>query len=127
MCYAKTCAGYENLSHDFNVFLVGDATLGHLSCARDAPKWPPAPILRLPRSTNSLPRFPGSSMKPESNENVGRQLVAMKRAKARPVPLTNGPLPRERESHRQPAVLGGALPSQEADSVAPSSLGRGPG
>ena len=28
MCYAKTCAGYENLSRDFNVFLVGDATLG---------------------------------------------------------------------------------------------------
>jgi hypothetical protein len=27
MCYARTCAGYENLSHDFNVFLVGDATL----------------------------------------------------------------------------------------------------
>ena len=27
MCYAKTCAGYENLSKDFNVFLVGDATL----------------------------------------------------------------------------------------------------
>jgi nicotinamidase-related amidase len=27
MCYAKTCAGYENLSRDFNVFLVGDATL----------------------------------------------------------------------------------------------------
>ena len=27
MCYAKTCAGFENLSKDFNVFLVGDATL----------------------------------------------------------------------------------------------------
>jgi nicotinamidase-related amidase len=27
MCYARTCAGYENLSKDFNVFLVGDATL----------------------------------------------------------------------------------------------------
>ena len=27
MCYAKTCAGYDNLSRDFNVFLVGDATL----------------------------------------------------------------------------------------------------
>ncbi|MDB6028394.1 MAG: nicotinamidase-like amidase [Verrucomicrobiales bacterium] len=27
MCYAKTCAGYENLDDDFNVFLVGDATL----------------------------------------------------------------------------------------------------
>jgi hypothetical protein len=27
MCYARTCAGYENLSRDFNVFLVGDATL----------------------------------------------------------------------------------------------------
>jgi isochorismate hydrolase len=27
MCYCKTTAGYENLSRDFNVFLVGDATL----------------------------------------------------------------------------------------------------
>ncbi len=27
MCFARTCAGYENLSKDFNVFLVGDATL----------------------------------------------------------------------------------------------------
>jgi nicotinamidase-related amidase len=27
ICYAHTCAGYENLSKDFNVFLVGDATL----------------------------------------------------------------------------------------------------
>jgi len=27
MCYARTCAGYENLAKDFNVFLVGDATL----------------------------------------------------------------------------------------------------
>jgi nicotinamidase-related amidase len=27
MCYCKTTAGYQNLSRDFNVFLVGDATL----------------------------------------------------------------------------------------------------
>ncbi len=27
LCYAKTTAGYDNLSKDFNVFLVGDATL----------------------------------------------------------------------------------------------------
>jgi hypothetical protein len=27
MCYCRTTAGYENLSRDFNVFLVGDATL----------------------------------------------------------------------------------------------------
>lgn len=27
MCFARTCAGYENLSKDFNTFLVGDATL----------------------------------------------------------------------------------------------------
>ena len=27
ICYAHTCAGYENLARDFNVFLVGDATL----------------------------------------------------------------------------------------------------
>jgi len=27
MCFCKTTAGYENLTHDFNVFLVGDATL----------------------------------------------------------------------------------------------------
>jgi hypothetical protein len=27
MCFCKTTAGYQNLSRDFNVFLVGDATL----------------------------------------------------------------------------------------------------
>jgi hypothetical protein len=27
MCYCRTTAGYQNLSKDFNVFLVGDATL----------------------------------------------------------------------------------------------------
>jgi nicotinamidase-related amidase len=27
MCFCKTTAGFENLSQDFNVFLVGDATL----------------------------------------------------------------------------------------------------
>jgi len=27
MCYCKTTAGYDNLSRDFNVFLVGDASL----------------------------------------------------------------------------------------------------
>ncbi|MFP6766351.1 MAG: cysteine hydrolase family protein, partial [Planctomycetaceae bacterium] len=27
MCFCRTTAGYENLSADFNVFLVGDATL----------------------------------------------------------------------------------------------------
>jgi len=27
MCFCRTTAGYENLAKDFNVFLVGDATL----------------------------------------------------------------------------------------------------
>src|SRR6266851_27741 len=27
MCYCKTTAGYQNLSREFNVFLIGDATL----------------------------------------------------------------------------------------------------
>src|SRR5262249_18542666 len=27
MCYCRTTAGYANLSRDFNIFLVGDATL----------------------------------------------------------------------------------------------------
>ena len=27
MCYCRTTAGYDNLSRDFDVFLVGDATL----------------------------------------------------------------------------------------------------
>ena len=27
MCYCRTTAGYQNLAKDFNVFLVGDATL----------------------------------------------------------------------------------------------------
>lgn len=33
MCYARTCAGYENLSKDFNIFLVGDATLATFPAA----------------------------------------------------------------------------------------------
>lgn len=37
MCYQKTCAGYENLSNDFNVFLVGDATLATFP-ANDSPR-----------------------------------------------------------------------------------------
>src|SRR5206468_10406872 len=27
MCFCRTTAGYQNLARDFNVFLVGDATL----------------------------------------------------------------------------------------------------
>jgi nicotinamidase-related amidase len=38
MCYARTCAGYENLSKDFNVFLVGDATLATFP-AHDTPRF----------------------------------------------------------------------------------------
>lgn len=36
MCYCSTTAGYENLSPDFNVFLVGDATLATFP-ANDSP------------------------------------------------------------------------------------------
>ena len=38
MCFCKTTAGYENLSKDFNVFLVGDATLATFP-ANDSPKF----------------------------------------------------------------------------------------
>jgi nicotinamidase-related amidase len=37
MCYCKTTAGYQNLSKDFNVFLVGDATLATFP-ANSSPK-----------------------------------------------------------------------------------------
>jgi nicotinamidase-related amidase len=37
MCFCKTTAGYENLSKDFNVFLVGDATLATYP-ANDTPR-----------------------------------------------------------------------------------------
>jgi nicotinamidase-related amidase len=37
MCYCRTTAGYENLSKDFNVFLVGDATLATFP-ANDTPQ-----------------------------------------------------------------------------------------
>jgi nicotinamidase-related amidase len=37
MCYCRTTAGYENLSKDFNVFLVGDATLATFP-ASDSPR-----------------------------------------------------------------------------------------
>jgi nicotinamidase-related amidase len=38
MCFCKTTAGYQNLSKDFNVFLVGDATLATFP-ANDSPKY----------------------------------------------------------------------------------------
>ena len=38
MCFCKTTAGYENLSRDFNVFLVGDATLATFP-ANHTPKY----------------------------------------------------------------------------------------
>ncbi|HUG89302.1 MAG TPA: isochorismatase family protein [Planctomycetaceae bacterium] len=37
MCFCRTTAGYENLSRDFNVFLVGDATLATFP-ANDTPR-----------------------------------------------------------------------------------------
>ena len=38
MCFCRTTAGYENLSKDFNVFLVGDATLATFP-ANDSPQY----------------------------------------------------------------------------------------
>jgi hypothetical protein len=38
MCFCRTTAGYENLSRDFNVFLVGDATLATFP-ANTTPKY----------------------------------------------------------------------------------------
>ncbi|MEW6302846.1 MAG: isochorismatase family protein [Verrucomicrobiota bacterium] len=38
MCYCRTTAGYQNLSRDFNVFLVGDATLATFP-ANDTPRY----------------------------------------------------------------------------------------
>lgn len=38
MCFCRTTAGYENLSRDFNVFLVGDATLATFP-ANDTPRY----------------------------------------------------------------------------------------
>ena len=37
ICYAHTCAGFENLARDFNVFLVGDSTLSSFP-ASDTPR-----------------------------------------------------------------------------------------
>ncbi|HKA08552.1 MAG TPA: isochorismatase family protein [Gemmataceae bacterium] len=37
MCYCRTTAGYQNLAKDFNVYLVGDATLATFP-ANDSPK-----------------------------------------------------------------------------------------
>jgi len=38
MCFCRTTCGYENLSKDFNVFLVGDATLATFP-ANDTPRY----------------------------------------------------------------------------------------
>jgi len=61
MCYARTCAGYENLSKDFNTFLVGDATLATFP-AHDTPSSRRARTLPSRHSTNSSPKSPGSNM-----------------------------------------------------------------
>jgi nicotinamidase-related amidase len=37
MCFCKTTADYENLSRDFHVFLVGDATLATFP-SNDSPR-----------------------------------------------------------------------------------------
>jgi hypothetical protein len=37
MCVCKTTAGYENLREDFNVFLVGDATIATFP-GQDSPR-----------------------------------------------------------------------------------------
>jgi len=34
ICFCHTTAGYQNLSHDFNVFLIGDATLATFPASR---------------------------------------------------------------------------------------------
>ncbi|MEZ6145147.1 MAG: isochorismatase family protein [Planctomycetaceae bacterium] len=51
MCFCKTTAGYENLSKDFNVFLVGDATLATFP-ANSTPHMRRTPTSRLPLSTS---------------------------------------------------------------------------
>jgi nicotinamidase-related amidase len=38
MCFCRTTAGYQNLAKDFNVFLVGDATLATFP-ANDTPRF----------------------------------------------------------------------------------------
>lgn len=38
MCFCRTTAGYQNLSKDFNVFLVADASLATFP-ANDTPRW----------------------------------------------------------------------------------------
>ena len=50
MCFCRTTAGYQNLAKDFNVFLVGDATLATFP-ANDTPRTPPTPPSRSRRST----------------------------------------------------------------------------
>ena len=51
MCFCRTTAGYENLSKDFNVFLVGDATLATFP-ANATPKFATNATFRSRRSTS---------------------------------------------------------------------------
>ena len=50
MCYCRTTAGYQNLSKDFNVFLVGDASLATFpSNGTPAVRHQRRPVVRRPR------------------------------------------------------------------------------
>ncbi|MFO0946883.1 MAG: isochorismatase family protein [Planctomycetota bacterium] len=62
MCFCKTTAGYENLSRDFNVFLVGDATLATFPQVT-------LPVMRLPRAC--FLRFPQSVRNPGLLDSAG--------------------------------------------------------
>jgi hypothetical protein len=53
MCYCKTTAGYENLSKDFNVFLVGDASLATFP-ANESPRTATTAALSIASMNNLI-------------------------------------------------------------------------
>src|SRR5262249_68149 len=63
MCYCRTTAGYANLSADFNVFLVGDATLPTFPPTA-SPRFAPTARTRLPLSTALITMFSWVKIRP---------------------------------------------------------------
>jgi hypothetical protein len=70
MCVCSTTAGYENLSRDFNVFLVGDATIATFP-AVDTPKYATQTALAKASLTQLITQLSWIE-KPESDVSVSK-------------------------------------------------------
>ena len=72
MCYAETCAGYKNLSQDFNVFLVGDATLATFP-AHETPRFATSAHIAFASINQLITQVSWVQYRPEPQASAARE------------------------------------------------------